>query len=354
MYLFYIILAIALFILWLIVLPNYKKIIKRAWQITWQNKILWAFGFFAVLLGTSGELDIIINRFSDINKIPENLFTFQTFFEGGIVAGIANNVIDFFANFPFQAILLSLLLLVLFAIVVWLVIVAQIGLIYNILKANNNEKAEFKEGFRQGRKYFWPVFWLNLLSKIVIYGLLLLVSLPLIVLFILKSSLISTVVFTFFAFVVFVPLSVIIAFIIKYSIIFIVYKNFNIKEAIKASIQLFKKYWLISIEMAFLIYGFAILSALALIVILILLISPFFLLGIFGILIKAQAVLTAAIILGLIVIFISALIYGGIFATFQYSNWTLLFLDLVKEEKIGSKVVRIIGKIFPFLARKKF
>lgn len=353
MYLIYLLLFIALIILWFMVVPNYKQIIKKAWQITWRNKILWVFGFFAVLVGSSGEIDVVFNKLSAINNIPENVFTFQSLFQTGVIVEILKNIKDFFVASPFQAILLILILLVITVIFIWLVIVAQIGLIQGILKADNNEKVRFKEGLRQGKIFFWPIFWLNFISKIIIYGLLLFISLPLIVLLLLKSSLIATVIFTFFAFIILVPLSIAISFITRYAIIFIIYKDLKIVDSIKASLKLFKKYWLISIEMAFLILGIGLFSALALIIALVLLVSPFFLLGIFGVLIKAQVILSAAIILGLIVIALSILIYGAIFATFQYANWTLLFLDFVGEEKIGSKIVRIITRIFPFLDRKK-
>ena len=40
----------------------YRNILRQAWRLTWRNKYLWWLGIFAALLGSSGELEILLNN----------------------------------------------------------------------------------------------------------------------------------------------------------------------------------------------------------------------------------------------------------------------------------------------------
>jgi hypothetical protein len=44
----------------------YRPILKTAWKVLWRAKYLWFFGFFAVLFGNTGELNLAIQSCIEI------------------------------------------------------------------------------------------------------------------------------------------------------------------------------------------------------------------------------------------------------------------------------------------------
>ena len=41
-------------------MPTYRQILGKAWQIAWRNPSLWFFGFFVIMLGSGGEIEILL------------------------------------------------------------------------------------------------------------------------------------------------------------------------------------------------------------------------------------------------------------------------------------------------------
>ena len=57
---------------------SYRAILKESWKISWKNKYLWFFGFFASLVSFNVELKIFsrsLNQNSGINVLS-NIKTF--------------------------------------------------------------------------------------------------------------------------------------------------------------------------------------------------------------------------------------------------------------------------------------
>lgn len=311
---------------------KYSNILKQSWTITWKNKYLWFFGLFAAILGNGGDLDIIVRGFDHENKFfpfgfgwLANTGIFTKDFFTNIILLSATEPLSLFISLFF--ILLSSLVLIFF---IWLVISSQIAIVNNAVKIITNKKHNIKEGLNKGKEYFWQVLILNILLKLFIFVVFFIMLTTLLI----KTSALQSFIFILL-FVICLILAVIFSFVIKYSICFVVIKGFNVINALKSGWSLFVKNWLISLEMAFLLF---LLNFLVLF-----LLSPLF----FVFIVFSKVVLY----FGVWFLFISsAMLFlllitltGAILSTFQITSWTSLFIELVSRGGV-SKLIKIFER----------
>lgn len=323
----------------------YREILKKSWHNTWSNKYLWFFGLFAALLGNGGEIDVIFRGFNTGSK-QELFLGWHRIMETGIFSrGAFRGMGKLAANDPFSlflALSIMILLIVLGVFLVWMTMVSQAAIVNNSSKIDVKKKTDFKEGVDSGIKNFLPVFGLNLFSRAAIYILFVLISLPILTSVSKANFMLNSVLFLI-AFLIFIPLSIVVSFIVKYAIAFTVVKGAKFGESIKMGWNLFVENWLISIEMAFILFFINLLVGLFLIILFLVLAVPFM----FVILLFTQmalyfnfwAITVAALILYL---FIAAVV-GSALATFQISTWTMLFMELTGKG-LQSKLNRIFAK----------
>jgi hypothetical protein len=125
---------------------DFGKILSRAWQLTWNNKILWLFGIFSALMAGGGgprggsRFDFgnprtaLPDRFQNIDQSTVWL----------ILAGIA-----------IAAIIIAIVLII-------LAVIGRGGLIGGLRLAETQGKVSFGEAFAIGREKFWTVLGLGL------------------------------------------------------------------------------------------------------------------------------------------------------------------------------------------------
>lgn len=336
----------------------YRQILKRAWEITWENKILWFFGFFALaLLGNNRAYNLVLNNLDLISR--EDLTTFYTFrlyeraltsFDGIIIFfnGLGNLIINKPLSF-FLSILIFLAVTTLMLALVWLMINSQICLIKGIDRAKEKKKIGIKDSFLLARKYFWPILGLNIVVQIIIYLLFIIFIYPAIAYSSFFSAL-TSILFIFF-FVIFIPLSIILAFLTIYASSFIVLRDQKLIKSIGSAWQLFYKNWIPSLEMGLILFFIDIAAALGLIILIILLGIPFLLLSVIFYFLASQAGLIFVAILMVICLIALIIIFTAILSTFQYSAWTLLFLNLT-EKNFSGKIVEIFAVLKSYLRKQ--
>lgn len=146
---------------------DFGEVLSRAWQIIWNNKVLWIFGILASCSNANGGAGNARASFQ----------------EGDLPPGI-ERFFDQFARIPdwqialiIGAVILVFLLLVVLAI--FLATVGRIGLIQGTLKAEQGaERLVFGELFGESTPYFWRIFGLNLIVGIAAVILVLLILVP--------------------------------------------------------------------------------------------------------------------------------------------------------------------------------
>lgn len=336
----------------------YRQILKRAWEITWENKILWFFGFFALaLLGNNRAYNLVLNNLDMISR--QDLTTFYTFrlyeraltsFDG--ILGFLNNLGNLIINKPLSIFLSILIFLAIGALalaLVWLMINSQVCLIKGINRAKENKKIGFKDSFLGARKYFWPVLGLNALVQIVIYLLFIIFIYPAIAYSPFFSA--ATAILFLIFFLIFIPLSIILAFLTIYASSFIVLKNQRLLESLGSAWRLFVQNWLPSLEMGLILFLVDIAAALGFIILVILLGIPFILLSVIFYFLASQAGIIFVMVLIVICLVALVILFTAILSTFQYSAWTLLFLSLT-EKKFAGKIVEIFSSLKNYIKKE--
>jgi hypothetical protein len=146
---------------------DFGYVLKRAWKIIWKFKVLWIFGILASCGQSSG---------SGGNNLQYTFSSQDT--------NVAPQIEQFFnqLNPAIIATFIGLGILVLLALIVLAILlgtVGRIGLIRGTVKAEEGaERLTFGELWREGLKYFWRVFGLNLLIGLVIFLAVLAIFIP--------------------------------------------------------------------------------------------------------------------------------------------------------------------------------
>lgn len=322
---------------------SYRSLLKQAWEVSWKHKYLWFLGLFASLTAAGGSWEyqllaqnlnrgLIDGSYYRLSGILALADLIKTFFLG---------IINLF-SYDFATILnaLSLLIIsfVLIAFVIWLAITCQAALVNDVKKINNSKKKDLnlslREGLTVGHGYFWPVLGLNLMIKIVISLAFFITGLPL--LFMVLSSTPMLVTAYTVLFVIFVPVAVGLSLLLKYAIAYHVLDNKSFVSALEHGRKLFVKNWLVSLEMAIILFIINFVASLIILIILTLVLLPLLLLGL-------MFQISWLVVLALLLAIALIIIFGAVLTTFQTATWTNLFLRL-QDKGALAKLERIFSR----------
>jgi Na+-transporting methylmalonyl-CoA/oxaloacetate decarboxylase gamma subunit len=321
----------------------YRKILKESLKISWNNKYLWFFGLFAAFLGGGGDFEIIFNQSGKDLMLNVNRYR-----ETGIFSGdVFNNIAELFKTETVAMLTIigfSLLFLILLAFFLWLMVVSQAALVDRSAKIikGKEEEVSILKGIESGNKHFWPVFTLNLTSKIIITLFFFIVSLPIV--FLSNTNPASASIMFVVLFIILVPIALLFSFVVKYAICFIVIKKMKLVDSIQKGWALFKKNWLISVEMAFLLFFLNFAFGLGVIFLIIILSIPFLFLAFIAYKLFSIIGFLFIITIGFILLLLLVFVAGAFLSTFQISSWTNVYLKLIDNKGI-SKLVRVIGNL---------
>lgn len=324
----------------------YHNIIRQSFITAWQHKYLWFFGLFATLLSSNFEFELV-NRFTNQGATP---YDWQQWMNNGILSSKTwSNLLDLARTDTgsfVSLIILVLVLLILLITLLWLSVVSQSALVSNINKSIGSTKKQTRHdtaiGFQEGRRYFWPVLWLNVLVRVIVYGLATTAIVPVMMWSTGQGFAFSLVYLIIF--VVFLTIALAVALIAKYSIAAITLKNQTFKEAITSSWQLFWKNWLVSLEMAFILFALSILATFSILIIVLMVAIPFALLYIITLALGSYILFVLAIIIAVIASLGIIIIGGSIVTVVQTTAWVTLYNQLNSRSGVQSKLERVFGK----------
>ena len=325
-------------------MPFYRNILKQAWELTWRHKYLWVFGIFAALLGNGGEFEILFNNKAGANPgqslfpawqriVSTRLFSDQT------LANIGNLFRHDTLNITL-VLVAGLIVLAIGLFLVWLVIVSQAALVNNSAAIIKQKKHTLRDGLDSGILNFLPVLVLNIIIKVAIYVLLVAISLPAIFF----QGNFNANLFYILALVIIVPAAIILSFIMKYAVAYAVISQSKVIPAIKQSYRLFKENWLISFEMALMLFFINLLVGLAIALVILVLAVPFLFLGLIFYYAFSLAGSWLIAILALASFLFIVVAVGAALAVFQIAAWTGLFLELNKKNGV-SKLARVVNSM---------
>lgn len=319
---------------------SYRKFLKEAWQLTKGYKYLWFFGLFSSFLYLGGEYQVIttfIEQSDGLIQINTWLIFLASFFTSAFWSGLLE---IFFQNIALFWTIIILLLLAIFIliVIVYIAVISQAALINQIIRISNSKRKivnyNIGESFHKGKKWFWSLLIVNLSSKILITLIFTLLSLPLLFIYI-TNSYFSVLVYVLL-FLVFIPLALIVSFVMKYAMVSVVSDNKKSIEAIEKAWLVFKNNWLVSFEMAFILFVINFLVGFLALIIISLLFGPMIILGVD----MGSAFLIA---LGLLLSISSMILTATLLSVFQTATWTKLFLK-IQNSKGSSKLERVFVK----------
>jgi len=322
---------------------SYRSILKQAWKISWDHKYLWFFGLFASLTVAGGSIEyrsiaqtfgqgVVSSSYQGLNNLLAIGELCQKIWLG-LISLFNQNIIVII-----NALTILLLALTIIAVFVWFAITSQAALVDSVKKIISPKKKtnilSIREGLSSGNKHFWSVLGLNILIKLLISFAFFIVSLPLLFMAISDNSA-FTLAYTVL-FVIFVPVALSLSLIVKYAISARVLENRTIIESMEKACRLFTKNWLISLELALLLFIISFLASAALLLCIAIIFFPLLLFSFFF----------SMTWLSYILIFLclaAVIIFGSILTTFQITSWTDLYLHLDKDNGV-SKLERIFHK----------
>ncbi len=322
----------------------YRSILKQSWHTTWKSKNFWFFGLFAALLGGGGEYEVLFKGLSgEFQK--DFLLGIREFFATGFFSlnGLSNlgrkmieEPMTVLAVFTVLTLITGLIIFL-----IWLSNVSQIALVKNALLRVSKKDSNFQGGMNTGIKKFWPVFFLNILTKIFIFVVFGLISL----LVITTASVTNTIAINFvyiLSFVVLIPVVMSFSYIIKYAIGYVVIQDMSLGESLRSGLELFKKNWLISLEMSFVLLIISIMVMILFSASFLLFVIPFAFLGVIATGLNMAGIFWLVAMFSVIFLIFLTIVLSAVLTTFQVSTWTTLFIELISRGA-KSKIVRIFS-----------
>lgn len=320
--------------------PFYRAILKRSWQVFKKYKFLWFLGFLTAWLGSSFDFMFFFDYTYRFNTEPSFFMNLKDYL-------LTTPWSSFLFSFGLLPSLGKILLIVVFIFTLiltfflfWLSLSSKAGIFNAINEIEENHASGFSANFKIGNRYFWPILGVFILVKLIYFILLVVILNPLMIVLTTNNSQALYFVSTL-AFLIFLPIVIIIGFIMNYAVGYLVINGLKFKEALIASWQLFIKNWLISIEMAFILFLISIIAGLIFIALVFVVSSPFLLMIVFS---QSTYWFYLLYPLMILVIFIFLIIFTVFLTVYQNSSWALLFLKLNKG-KLVSKLERLTSPI---------
>ena len=306
---------------------EYIQILKDAWQIVWENKYFWWFGFFIVLGGGSG-------------------FNFQLpMDEGGWneKTETGKEEISSFLNNYFEWIIAGLVIIVAIAIILMILrIISQAAIIKSTDDIQKGRVSSFSIGFKKGRKYFWKLFGINLIFGFLFLGLIIVLFLPVAFLFYEKSY-IAAVLLAILALFILIPLAVLFAFLKKYAYFYLVLTKLSVRRSIESAYQVFCKNILASLIMALLLLAIGIMAGIAVFILILFLVVVFLFAGLMFYLAFAKLGIFIIAALGALAFILIIFLFSSVREAFFQTAWLLFFKEIAaikieEADKVEAKI----------------
>lgn len=289
---------------------DYIQIFKNAWNITWKNRYLWWFGFLVVISGGSGTLS-----FGDSYEEKD----YQQF-------------VDFISLHHQLFVIGTIAAVVIFFIFVALGFIGRGALIKSIQKNLEGKKSNFKAGFKDGKKYFWKVFLIAILTMIFSMASVLIFAAPIIFLFIDKSLIFGSILI-FLAFLFLIPILFIIYFTQIFGSMYAVLGDLSVWDSLEKGYYLILKNVKSSIVLMLLLLLVNIILCILFLIVFIFLAIPFLILGglLYLVFNTAGAIFTACFA-GL-AFFLLILLISSILKVFMQAILVLFFNEIAKPKE---------------------
>lgn len=295
----------------------------------WRKKYLWFIGFFAGLVSYGGEVNFLFRSGNAVSSVQTQLADLRAAVQSGTFDQNIQNIQRSFTDYPGSMAVYILVNLVILGLFVWLIIVSQSAMIRIVGRTIEKKNNSLLDGITVGARKFKPMLMLNIISLLFLLALLILIAGVPTIIYLFYGQAMWSKAAGIADYIVTVPINIVILFLMQYAAAYVVLQDVPVMTAIRKSWNLFRRNWLVSLELAILIF----LVNLA-ITFLVVSVTTFALnVNIYTPVGFAELILILAVVLGVI-------------TAFSYTAWTLMFYKLLAgdpESKIGQWTTRLVN-----------
>jgi hypothetical protein len=307
--------------------PIYRQVIGEAWYLSWRNKFLWLFGFFAAFLINGGVYDLAVKMFSRTTWLSLSWQQLTT--DSLSLKNILGQLALLKLGWPNLGYIIFIIFFLLLAVVFFCIsIIAQGSLIHSNASSRKKKKVG-REAIETGMQRFWPVLGINLTLKIAICLLVVFTSFPLFLL--LAKSVLINALLQLFSYLIFIPLAVIFYFMAILASCYVVLRQENFLTSLASAWDLFRRHWLICLELGFLLFVISFLVGLGMFVLTMIFSVPIILLFLAALALESEVAFLVMLSLAILIVSAIVILGGSFLVTFQYTSWVLLFERLTTK-----------------------
>jgi len=318
----------------------YRTLLRRSWFTVTQNKLLWALGFFAAFLGGSGEYEFLLNLYNDVSEV--GLSTGANILTLGGFGGEA--FVDLFtqlaAVFSVRAVFVFAVFVLVSLLLYGIVMVAQGGLVWGIASIEKAKSFSLSESIARGVASFWQLLVIGIETRLLALFVFAVIGFPLFSVMLMTNNSSEVQVLLLVIYTIGIPASILFSIVAKYAISFRMIERTSGWESVVRGMRLLGSNWLVSIEMAVVLFVVSIFAGIGFVLGLLFLAIPFVLMGL---LLGQISFIGLQVLLGIGVVGVVALLlaFASALTSFQFSVWTMLSLELRKGVR-PPKLVRML------------
>ncbi len=321
--------------------PFYRSVITSSLLMVLRHPFLWFVGFLAAFFGGAGEYEFLLSLYNNTSE-----FGLRSGSNAISLLGVmSESAFSIFSNAASVVSAQNTLAIFGFLIIVFLIVCivfsSQGGLVWSAWRLSNNEKASFLDSMKQGFLAVWTILAIIFATRLLALFVFAVVGLPVLAILI---------VFNFFSvvqssilvlYIIAVPVFILFSLIGKYAIAFRMVCGYKFKESLSSGMKLLSENWLVSIEMAFLLFVSVLAGGIIFVLCMLFIAIPFV---IFGIILGQLTLLgfQALLIFGVGFLLSALFLFGGFLTAFQFGAWTKLFIK-IKGDSCQAKVMRVFS-----------
>lgn len=300
---------------------TYTEALQHAWRMTWHHKRLWALGLLAAFIGSAGALEFVAKFYSTVLGERSEVLS------DSLKAAVSIDVTTL--GWVFAAVLIVVTIAV-FALFVAIFVSAQGGLVYAVEQAETQHTLNIASLFHHGRARLWRLFVFNFVKAILVVALLYLSGLMARSLRVPDAPWWYDALFLLGS-VVIIVVGLTVSLLAIYAVCYVSLHNKSLKAAFLDAWALFVDHWLVSLEMAVILFVFGAVVSILAVAGLLFLATPVFAGLVTSVIVGKASIVLIGIAIGSVLLLIWVLWLAAVYTTFAMSAWTVLFMQMSRH-----------------------
>jgi hypothetical protein len=315
----------------------YRPLLKNAWRIVWKDTALWVFGIFATVVSTGGVIETGQQAF---HRVTAGRDLAEELFDGSVPA--YDSIIGYIRLFALMEPWRQQAILAVATLVFLLLLVFGVRSQALLLRRAGAKKPPSLRALLRGSEHvFWRLLAIDVSAKALGIALLMAATLPLI-LFVNVPTLRNGILYVT-GFLIFFPAIIVLNMLSILSVISVVERDRQALDAIEESLRLFKRHWIIMLELGLATFLVSVaIMAVSLVAVAALFVGTMRVIGSEAAMASSGFYLTGAAV-GVFLLFGVFAVSNGLQTAFQYTVWLLYFRKADSPLGIRSKLERWWG-----------